>query len=57
LNTAAASAGAGSNFSSDLKLPLTLKAPMSGAKKLYMRMMDELMRDSGWQQVGTYQVP
>lgn len=57
VNTAAASAGAGSNFSSDLKLPLTLKAPMSGAKKLYMRMMDELMRDSGWQQVGTYQVP
>ncbi|MGJ5817713.1 hypothetical protein [Paludibaculum fermentans] len=57
INTAAASAGAGSNFSSDLKLPLTLKAPMSGAKKLYMRMMDELMRDSGWQQVGTYQVP
>lgn len=57
VNTAAASAGAGSNFSSDLNLPLTLKAPMSGAKKLYMRMMDELMRDSGWQQVGTYQVP
>ncbi|MGC4056198.1 MAG: hypothetical protein QM757_45920 [Paludibaculum sp.] len=57
VNTAAASAGAGSNFSSDLKLPLTLKAPMSGAKKLYMRIMDELMRDSGWQQVGTYQVP
>lgn len=57
VNTAAASAGAGSDFSSDLKLPLTLKAPMSGAKKLYMRIMDELMRDSGWQQVGTYQVP
>ncbi|MGJ5817715.1 hypothetical protein [Paludibaculum fermentans] len=57
VNTAAASTGTGFNFSSDLKLPLTLKAPMSGAKKLYMRTMDELMRDSGWQQVGTYQVP
>jgi hypothetical protein len=57
VNTAPASAGIAADYSSSLILPLTLKAPMSGAKKLYMRMMDELMRDSGWQQVGTYQVP
>ncbi|QOY89825.1 InlB B-repeat-containing protein [Paludibaculum fermentans] len=57
VNTAAAAAGIAGDFSSSLTLPLTLKAPMSGAKKLYMRTMDPLLRDSGWQQVGTYQVP
>ncbi|MGJ5817712.1 InlB B-repeat-containing protein [Paludibaculum fermentans] len=57
VNTAAAAAGIAGDFSSSLTLPLTLKAPMSGAKQLYMRTMDPLLRDSGWQQVGTYQVP
>ncbi|MBN9659630.1 MAG: hypothetical protein J0H49_15715 [Acidobacteria bacterium] len=57
VNTAAAVAGIAGDYSSNLTLPLILKAPMSGAKKLYMRIMDPLLRDSGWQQVGTYQVP
>jgi len=57
VNTAAAVAGIAEDYSSNLTLPLILKAPMSGAKKLYMRIMDPLLRDSGWQQVGTYQVP
>jgi hypothetical protein len=47
------------NFSSGLTLnfPLAFKASMSGPKKLYMRSMDQLQRDSGWQEVGSYQVP
>lgn len=57
VDTAAAAAGIAGDYSSSLILPLTLKAPMSGAKKLYMRTMDPLLRDSGWQQVGSYQVP
>jgi hypothetical protein len=57
INTAASTAGIAADYSSSLTLPLTLKAPMSGPKKLYMRMMDPLLRDSGWQEVGTYQVP
>lgn len=40
-----------------LSLPITMKPPMSGLKKLYMRVMDALGIDSGWNQVGTYQVP
>ncbi|MBN9659631.1 MAG: hypothetical protein J0H49_15720 [Acidobacteria bacterium] len=40
-----------------LWLPITMKPPLSGPKKLYMRMMDALGIDSGWNQVGTYQVP
>jgi hypothetical protein len=40
-----------------LSLPITMKPPLSGPKKLYMRMMDALGIDSGWNQVGTYQVP
>ncbi len=39
------------------KVPVVLKAPMSGAKKMFMRSQDVLGRDSGWVQVGTYQVP
>lgn len=48
-----------SNFASGLTLsfPVTLKATMSGSKKLLMRSMDQLQRDSGWQEVGSYQVP
>ncbi|MGC4056195.1 MAG: hypothetical protein QM757_45905 [Paludibaculum sp.] len=40
-----------------LSLPITMKPPLRGPKKLYMRMMDALGIDSGWNQVGTYQVP
>ncbi|QOY91034.1 InlB B-repeat-containing protein [Paludibaculum fermentans] len=39
------------------KVPVVLKAPMSGTKKMFMRSQDVLGRDSGWVQVGTYQVP
>ncbi|MGJ5818510.1 InlB B-repeat-containing protein [Paludibaculum fermentans] len=41
----------------NLTLPLTMKAPMRGLKKLYMRTLDALGIDSGWRQVGTYMVP
>ncbi|MGJ5818508.1 InlB B-repeat-containing protein [Paludibaculum fermentans] len=40
-----------------LDLQLSLKQPMQGLKKLYMRSMDGLQLDSGWQFVGTHQVP
>ncbi|QOY91035.1 InlB B-repeat-containing protein [Paludibaculum fermentans] len=40
-----------------LGLPITMKATMSGPKKLYMRTMDAMGIDSGWRQVGTYLVP
>ncbi|QOY88393.1 InlB B-repeat-containing protein [Paludibaculum fermentans] len=40
-----------------LNFPLTLKPGMSGANKLFLRSMDQLQRDSGWQEVGSYQVP
>lgn len=38
-------------------VPVVLKAPMSGAKNLYQRMMDPLLRDSNWVKTGTWTVP
>ncbi|MGJ5813328.1 InlB B-repeat-containing protein [Paludibaculum fermentans] len=40
-----------------LWLPITMKPPMSGPKRLYLRTLDALGIDSGWNQVGSYQVP
>ncbi|MGC4048913.1 MAG: hypothetical protein QM757_05245 [Paludibaculum sp.] len=40
-----------------LTVPLTLKAPMSGTKNTYLRMMDSLYRDTGMQQKGTWTIP
>ncbi|MBN9659009.1 MAG: hypothetical protein J0H49_12570 [Acidobacteria bacterium] len=38
-------------------VPVVMKAPMSGAKNLYQRMMDPLLRDSNWVNAGTWTVP
>lgn len=38
-------------------VPLTLKAPMSGAKNMYQRTLDPLGRDSGWVKTGTWTIP
>jgi hypothetical protein len=38
-------------------VPVTLNAPMSGAKKIYQRTLDVLNRDTGWQQTGTWTIP
>lgn len=38
-------------------VPVVLKAPMSGAKNLYQRMMDPLFRDSNWVKTGSWTVP
>jgi hypothetical protein len=40
-----------------LSVRVTMKAPMQGPKKMYMRTLDALKMDSGFQFVGTYQVP
>lgn len=40
-----------------LSIPLTLKAPMSGSKNVYLRMFDALARDTGWKQSGTWTIP
>ncbi|QOY92163.1 DUF11 domain-containing protein [Paludibaculum fermentans] len=40
-----------------LNVPLTLKAPMSGTKQMYLRTMDALSRDTGWQQKGAWTIP
>ncbi|MGJ5819532.1 InlB B-repeat-containing protein [Paludibaculum fermentans] len=40
-----------------VNVPITLKAPMSGAKKLFQRSLDPLGRDSGWLQTGTFTIP
>ncbi len=40
-----------------LTLPVILKPPMSGAKKIYQRTLDVLNRDTGWQQTGTWTLP
>lgn len=55
INTAAASVA---NTSGNLvvTVPITFKAPMSGAKKLFQRTLDVLTRDTGWQQTGTWTV-
>jgi len=37
-------------------VPVTMKAPMAGAKKLFQRTLDTLNRDTGWQQTGTWTV-
>jgi len=39
-----------------LTVPITMKSPMSGAKKLFQRTLDTLNRDTGWQQTGTWTV-
>jgi hypothetical protein len=39
-----------------LSLPVTLQAPMVGAKNLYQRTLDVLNRDGGWQQSGTWTI-
>jgi len=56
VNTAGATV---TNTSGNLvvSVPVTLKAPMSGAKKLFQRTLDVLNRDSGWQQTGTWNIP
>ena len=38
-------------------VPVTLKAPMSGAKQVYQRTLDVLNRDTGWLQTGTWTIP
>jgi hypothetical protein len=40
-----------------LTVPVTLKGPMSGVKNIYMRTLDALNRDTGWQQKGTWTFP
>jgi hypothetical protein len=40
-----------------LIVPMNLKAPMSGAKNTYLRTMDALGRDTGWQLRGVWMVP
>jgi hypothetical protein len=40
-----------------LNVPVTMKAPMSGAKKTFMRTLDVLTRDTGWLQSGTWTIP
>lgn len=40
-----------------VNVPITLKAPMSGAKKIYQRTLDPLRRDTGWVQTGTWTIP
>jgi hypothetical protein len=39
-----------------VSVPITLKAPMVGAKNLYQRTLDVLNRDTGWQQSGTWTI-
>jgi len=39
-----------------VSVPVTMKAPMSGAKKTFQRTLDTLNRDTGWQQTGTWTV-
>jgi len=55
LNTAEATV---TNASGNLvvTLPITMKAPMSGAKKTFQRTLDLLKRDTGWQQTGSWTV-
>ncbi|MGJ5813755.1 RCC1 repeat-containing protein [Paludibaculum fermentans] len=38
-------------------VPVTMKPPMSGAKKLFERTLDVLRRDTGWVQTGTWTIP
>jgi uncharacterized repeat protein (TIGR01451 family) len=40
-----------------VNVPITLKAPMSGAKKIFQRTLDPLRRDTGWVQTGTWTIP
>ncbi|QOY88031.1 InlB B-repeat-containing protein [Paludibaculum fermentans] len=40
-----------------VSVPVHLKAPMSGAKQMYMRMQDPLRRDSGWVAAGSWTIP
>lgn len=41
----------------EVKVPVVMKPTMTGSKKVFMRSLDVLNRDSGWAQVSTYQVP
>ena len=56
INTAGATVA---NTSGNLVLtvPVTMNAPMSGAKKSFQRTLDVLNRDSGFQQTGTWTIP
>ncbi|MGJ5814862.1 hypothetical protein [Paludibaculum fermentans] len=47
------------NVSGNLVMTVTLglKPTMVGVKNLYLRMMDPLNRDTGWQQKGTWTIP
>jgi len=56
VDTAAATATNGSGILM-VRIPITMKAPMSGAKKIFQRTLDMLNRDTGWQQTGTWIVP
>jgi hypothetical protein len=40
-----------------LAVPVTLKAPMSGAKKTFLRTLDALSRDTGWLERGAWTIP
>ncbi|MGJ5814897.1 InlB B-repeat-containing protein [Paludibaculum fermentans] len=56
INTGTASANSQSGVLT-LSVPVTLKAPMAGAKDLYQRMLDPLNRDSGWVKTGAWTIP
>jgi hypothetical protein len=45
-----------SNGNLVLNIPITMQAPMVGAKNLYQRTLDVLNRDTGWQQSGTWTI-
>ena len=40
-----------------LNVPVTMKAPMAGAKQTFMRTLDVLTRDTGWVPTGTWTIP
>jgi len=40
-----------------VNVPVTMKAPMSGAKKTFQRTLDLLNRDTGWVQSGVWIIP
>lgn len=56
INTATASIQSQAGTLS-IQVPVTLKPPMSGTKNLYQRILDPILRDSGWIQAGTWNVP
>ncbi|MGJ5818509.1 hypothetical protein [Paludibaculum fermentans] len=57
VNTALSGLGNTPSTNGNLDVTLKLKPAMQGLKKMYMRTLDPLQIDTGWVQVGTYQVP